>query len=174
MKYCVNCGNQLPDDANFCSKCGKQVTSNVASSQTTTSTGQSRPVWDREKGTSTGQSRLVWDREKGTYTGQRLLWDRKTGTYKQNPNYSPQQRYYKTSSNTNASLHGGGLGFVLTFFFGLIGFILCLCLGDDDCKSAAKATFWVTLIIAVFIGIILGVAGSCAAEDYYAFKAIIR
>lgn len=27
MKYCIYCGSQLADDANFCTHCGKQVKS---------------------------------------------------------------------------------------------------------------------------------------------------
>jgi len=150
MKYCVNCGNQLPDDANFCSKCGRSVEQESAPQQNTSTNSPS---------SMSNSSRLVWDRETGTYKQNPNYippaQPQQPNTYWQNSNYSHQQRYYKTSSNANASLHGGGLGFVLTFFLGLLGFILCLCLGDDDCKSAAKTTFWVTFIIGVILGVLL-------------------
>lgn len=38
--FCMNCGNELPDDANFCLKCGKPV-GNVAKS-----TPQTEPKWE--------------------------------------------------------------------------------------------------------------------------------
>ena len=154
MKYCVNCGNQLPDDANFCSKCGRSVEQESAPQQNTSTNSPS---------SMSNSSRLVWDRETGTYKlnpNSQPISKPQSNNYWQNSNYqSNQRKYYKSSSNTNASLHGGGLGFVLTFFFGLIGFILCLCLGDDDCKSAAKTTFWVTFIIGVIIGVLLVALG---------------
>ncbi len=151
MKYCIYCGNQLSDEARFCSKCGKSVSSTSSTS------------------TTSSNSRLIWDSE--------------TGTYKANPDFRPPvqqnnpQNYYR-SSYSNASLHGGTIGFVLTFFLGLIGLILCLCLGDEYCKSAAKKTFVVLLIIGLILGIIIGGIASCAIDDdyddyYYVFKNIL-
>ncbi len=52
-----------------------------------------------------------------------------------------------------SSFKGGVVGFVLTFFFGLLGFILCLLLGDEKCKKSATTTFIVTLILGVICGI---------------------
>ena len=45
------------------------------------------------------------------------------------------------NSESDKALKGGALGFVLTFLIGLIGFILCLILGDQKCKKASIITF---------------------------------
>ncbi len=70
---------------------------------------------------------------------------------------------------TDKPLKGKGLGFVFSFFFGLIGFILALCLGDEDCKKAAITTFIVCLCIVVALIIILvaAVAVTAATPTYY-------
>ena len=60
----------------------------------------------------------------------------------------------KFKKQKSAAIEGKGLGFVLTFFIGLIGLILCLALGDDDCKKSALITFIVTIILSVIFVII--------------------
>ncbi len=67
---------------------------------------------------------------------------------------------------SDKTLKGKFLGFILTFFLGLIGLVLALCLGDEDCKKVAAKTFIVLLIIEVvviilyFIGIAAALVGS--------------
>ena len=53
------------------------------------------------------------------------------------------------------SIRGKGLGFVLAFFFGLIGAIICQFLGDDDAKKAAWITFGVSIALSVILYIIM-------------------
>ncbi len=48
-------------------------------------------------------------------------------------------------------IKGNGLGFVLSFFLGLIGFLVALFLGDEDCKKMATKTFVACLIIKVVL-----------------------
>ena len=76
-----------------------------------------------------------------------------------NPNQFGPNQYnnYEGNKDNDKSLKGGVIGFILTFFIGLIGYILCLCLGDAPCKKAAHITFFVTIGIEVLF-IIIGVS----------------
>lgn len=139
MKYCVHCGTGLADEAKFCSKCGK-------------------PVGDSQS-SSSSNSRLIWDSDKGVYVVNPNA-PKPSNNVNNNNNYRSNYRY------DNSSLHGGTVGFLLTFFLGLIGFILCLCLGDEDCKSAAKKTFIICLIIGLVIGLFIGCGAACVLDDY--------
>lgn len=80
-----------------------------------------------------------------------------------------QQNYRRqTNYGNQASLRGSTLGFVLTFFLGIIGFVLCYILGDEECKETAKKTFIICLVIGVFCAIIYGCAvGSMIGNAYY-------
>lgn len=60
----------------------------------------------------------------------------------------------QVEQKNSASIQGKGLGFLITFFVGLIGFIICLALGDDDCKKASLITFIVSIIVSIVFGII--------------------
>ncbi len=63
-------------------------------------------------------------------------------------------------SNNSASVQndkpikGHVLGFVFSFFLGLIGFLLALFLGDEECKKTATKTFIICTILSVIIIII--------------------
>ena len=50
MKYCINCGHELPDHAMFCSNCGaKQPEKNVKEEPVTEVQASSEPVEKKEK-----------------------------------------------------------------------------------------------------------------------------
>ncbi len=72
------------------------------------------------------------------------------------------------NSNTqnDKPIKGKGLGFVLSFFLGIIGFLLALFLGDEDCKKTAIKTFVVCIIIYVVL-IIIYVAVIGSTLSYY-------
>ncbi len=71
------------------------------------------------------------------------------------PGCGMAQEKAPSQQNNSAALKGGAVGFLLTFFIGLIGFILCLCLGDEACKKAAKLTFIISIIAVVFIYLVI-------------------
>ncbi len=62
-------------------------------------------------------------------------------------------------------IKGKGLGFVLSFFLGIIGFFLTLFLGDEDCKRTGTITFIVCTIISV-VGVIVYVALIASTFSY--------
>ena len=91
-----------------------------------------------------------------------------------NQNGQPSQSYWQQGYNNRynnsnqATLKGSTLGFVLTFFLGIIGFVLCYILGDEECKETAKKTFIICLVIGVFCAIIYGCSvGSMIGNGYY-------
>ena len=51
-------------------------------------------------------------------------------------------------------IKGGILGFVLTFFIGFIGFIVCLIFGDEACRKTAIITFVATIVVGIVTAII--------------------
>ncbi len=65
------------------------------------------------------------------------------------------------SAKDDKPIKGKGLGFVLSFFLGLIGLLVAIFLGDEDCKKMAIKTFVVCAIISIVI-VILYVAVVCA------------
>ena len=58
------------------------------------------------------------------------------------------------NSDENKSLKGTAVGVLLSLFIGLIGFILCLLLGDEKCKKASIYTFCACVAINIIIVII--------------------
>ncbi len=97
MKYCINCGSALPDDAEFCTACGCKF----------------------------GES-------------------------------------YHQSHQNDKPIKGSGLGFVLSFFLGLVGFLLAIFLGDEECKKTATTTFIICTAVTVVLVIAI-VAVTCSA-----------
>lgn len=77
----------------------------------------------------------------------------------------------QVEKKNSADIQGKGLGFLITFFLGLIGFIICLVLGDDDCKKASLITFIVKAIVVIVVWIfyilifILLISSSYAVND---------
>ncbi len=67
-----------------------------------------------------------------------------------------------SSSDSSKPLQGKVIGFVLTFFLFLIGFILCYCLGDEDCKDGAKKMLIIDIVLYI-IAIVLVVVATCVA-----------
>lgn len=53
-------------------------------------------------------------------------------------------------------LKGKPIGIILTLFTNLIGFILCLVLGDEDCRKASIATFIIAIIASFVLGLLYG------------------
>ncbi len=64
-------------------------------------------------------------------------------------------------------IKGKGLGFVLSFFLGLLGFLLAVFLGDEECKQTATKTFIICSIISVAVVIIYVCAVVSCASCYY-------
>ncbi len=60
-----------------------------------------------------------------------------------------------TTSNKNKPIRGTLSGFALSFFLGLIGFLLALFLGDEPCEQAATKTFIICFIVKLLLVIIV-------------------
>ena len=78
---------------------------------------------------------------------------RANSSYDTNRTISSENDSY-TGSQNDKPLKGGLVGFALTlctdlFGFGIVGLILCLCLGDSSCKKASVITFLAPLIIVI-------------------------
>lgn len=67
------------------------------------------------------------------------------------------QQSSQSHNSGGASLQGKAVGFLLTFFTGIIGLILCYVLGDEDCKKGALICFIIGTIIGVILVAIYGV-----------------
>ena len=72
----------------------------------------------------------------------------KSNTSSENSNYD------QLKEDENAKIKGFWLGFFLTFIAGLIGLIICLLTGDNECKRGSKIAFFINLGISVFFIII--------------------
>ena len=73
--------------------------------------------------------------------------------------YNPNYGYYNQTPNSyksdsDKSIKGALLGFLITFFAGIVGFILCLILGDEDCRKASIITFCVCCGVVLFVFIL--------------------
>ena len=78
---------------------------------------------------------------------------RANSSYDTNRTISSENDSY-TGSQNDKPLKGGSVGFALTFCthligLGIVGLILCLCLGDYNCKKASVITFLAPLIIII-------------------------
>jgi len=51
-------------------------------------------------------------------------------------------------------IRGSIIGFVLSFVLGLIGFLLCYFLGDEDCKKTATKTYIICLLVKVSLTVL--------------------
>ncbi len=68
-------------------------------------------------------------------------------------------------------IKGKGLGFVLSFFLGIIGFLIALFLGDEECKGMATKTFVVCLIVGAILGVIyVAIIGSLLSSLSVSFS----
>ncbi len=59
-----------------------------------------------------------------------------------------------TSNKNDGKINGLGLGFVLGFFTNLVGLILGILLGDEDCKRGSIIGFCVSLALGIITTII--------------------
>lgn len=75
----------------------------------------------------------------------------------------------QASSKNSAAIQGKGFGFLLTFFAGLIGLIICLALGDDDCKKASLITFVVSIVLSIVLVILYIVIIAAAVSSSYPY-----
>ncbi len=64
-------------------------------------------------------------------------------------------------------IKGSGLGFVLSFFLGILGLILAICLGDEECKKTAIKTFVICAIVSVAIVVITVITVMIASATTY-------
>jgi hypothetical protein len=69
--------------------------------------------------------------------------------------FRTDEQLVNVNTEEQKSLKGGGVGFVLAFFFGLIGLVLCLLLGDEKCRKTAIKTFIIVIVVGFIMGIIL-------------------
>lgn len=70
---------------------------------------------------------------------------------------SPSENSGNSQTNYNnetSKIKGFWLGFFLTFIAGLIGLIICLITGDNECKRGSKIAFFINLGISIFLVII--------------------
>lgn len=65
----------------------------------------------------------------------------------------------KPESSEDKPIKGTGLGFVLGFFLGLIGALLCHFLGDEKAKKTAWITFIIETCAGFLLGVIIGIVG---------------
>ncbi len=63
-------------------------------------------------------------------------------------------RVVKQSTKKEKLIKGKGLGFLLSFFLGVIGFLIAMFWGDEECEKTAIITFVIHFIITVVLTVI--------------------
>lgn len=127
MSKCPNCGNELNNDEKFCPKCGYFLDKHED-----TNKQNCCPFCGKEiKGNESYCPHCGANLKDAGYTNPATKQDTNNNSNKiQTPN-----------NDSNKSLKGELTGIFITIFIGIIGLILCLCLGDEKCKKAAIITF---------------------------------
>lgn len=145
MKECPMCGAEAPEDAAYCPRCGKRM--------------------DGKKKCPACNALLNEDDAFCPVCGRRQTKEVKEETEKKEPvrKSSPQIRTYYS----NKPLSGGGVGFLMAFFLSLPGFILVLCLGDEEAKRVATITFIVEAVIVIILAVVIVVTTCAATNRYY-------
>ena len=146
MKYCQNCGKQIPDDALFCPSCGKKVfidpwatAPNVGDSKTTSSNSSSSKTFESEYCQSDNYSKNTSN----------------TGANPTTVN--------NTSTNTDSYSALSIVGMVFAFLSSLIGLIISICAYNEAKRTGSQKSMGLAktgiIISSVFIGlaVLLGI-----------------
>lgn len=143
MKYCQNCGKQIPDDALFCPSCGKKVfidpwatAPNVGDSKTTSSNSSSSKTFESE--------------------------------YCQSDNYSKNNSSTNTSANSttvnNTSTNTDSysalsiVGMVFAFLSSLIGLIISICAYNEAKRTGSQKSMGLAKTGIIISGVFMGIA----------------
>lgn len=78
-----------------------------------------------------------------------------------------KQVYGNADPDANKAIKGGFLGFLMAFFLGVLGLILCLIFGDKACRKGCVITFIVVFVVEMILLTILLSSGALSAIFYY-------
>lgn len=76
---------------------------------------------------------------------------------------SPNGGYRSADPDATKAIKGGFLGFLMGFFLGILGLILCLIFGDRACKKGCAITVGVTFAAEILLLIIIVSSGVLSA-----------
>ena len=141
MTICKQCGANCADDDIFCPYCGSRMEEKpkvVVEDKTFC------PKCGKEVDKADDFCRKCGTKLKTNYTDIETRYD-----YRHNDNHN---RYERPTVREDKALQSGVVGFLMVFFLGLIGLVVCLAAGDSKCRSAATTTYFIRLLLIIIVG----------------------